>query len=118
MEELKLLVGMVSDLPSMALWVIAAFFGYKTLIVGSIYGVIRFVAGQLFDWLKVRKVQHVEVRAMIDGMCIDGTVSGLTAQLMRLTHSKYIHGGGVDRLRQAIDLLEQHEAAAGRKDVK
>lgn len=55
MEELRLLVEMVADLPHMALWVVAAFFVYKVIVVGSIYGVIRFVAAGLFivakDWI-------------------------------------------------------------------
>ncbi len=35
MEELKLLIEMVADLPQMALWVLVGFFVYKVVIVGS-----------------------------------------------------------------------------------
>lgn len=49
MDALKLLVEMVKDLPDMAIWVIIAFFVYKTIIVGSIYGVIRHVATKIHD---------------------------------------------------------------------
>jgi hypothetical protein len=114
MEELKLLVGMVTDLPSMALWVIAFFFIYKIAIIGSVYGVIRFVAGSLFDWLRAKKaapVEYKEIRPMIDGICItsDGTTESLIAQLHRLRgrnlsiKSEYIHRCSVDWLREAID---------------
>ena len=41
MEEMKVLIGMVKDLPNAALWVIAALFAYKVCVVGSIYGVLR-----------------------------------------------------------------------------
>jgi thiamine transporter ThiT len=57
MEELKLLVEMVSNLPAMALWVIAFFFGYKVLIVGSIYGVIRFCVQKGYDSIVAWKIK-------------------------------------------------------------
>jgi hypothetical protein len=41
MEELKLLVGMVAELPETAVWALVLFFIYKTFIIGSIWGVIR-----------------------------------------------------------------------------
>lgn len=114
MEELKLLVTMVADLPSMALWVIAFFFLYKIAIIGSIYGVIRFVAGRMFEWLSAKKtapVEFKEIRPLIDGMCISshGTTESIIAQLHRVRgrglsiKSEYIHKQSVDWLREAID---------------
>lgn len=114
MEELKMLVGMVKDLPHMALWVIAFFFAYKVAIIGSVYGVIRFLGGRLFDWLQAKKtapVEYKEIRPLIDGMCItkDGTTESLIAQLHRVRgkglaiESAYIHSRSVDWLREAID---------------
>ena len=41
MEELQMLVDMVKDLPGMALWLVAFYFFYKVMIVGSVYSVIR-----------------------------------------------------------------------------
>lgn len=52
MEELKILVGMVKDLPAMALWIIAGFFAYKVFIVGSIYGVIKLGINRVYDSIK------------------------------------------------------------------
>ena len=54
MEELKILVGMVADLPHMALWVIAAFFAYKVIIVGSVFGVIKLGINKAHDALVIR----------------------------------------------------------------
>jgi len=109
MEELKLLISMVAELPAMAVWVLVGFFAYKVVIIGSVYGVIRFVAGRLFDWLqqqKAREVQYKEIRPMLDGMCIKAETDALIAQIHRIRgkglsiDSEYIHGASV-LLRQA-----------------
>lgn len=112
MDELKLLVEMVSSLPAMATWVLVGFFAYKVVVVGSIYGVIRFVAGRCFDWLqqkKAKEVEYKEIRPMLEGMCIKVETDRLISQLNRLRgrgvgiKSDYIHGQSVDWLRDAID---------------
>lgn len=107
MDELKLLAEMVAGLPAMALWVIAFFFGYKVVVVGSIYGVIRFVAARMFDWLSGRASN---ARISLDGLVISGSMEGLIAQLHRVrnicNHSfggGYLHNDSVSWLREAID---------------
>lgn len=112
MEDLKLLVEMVSHLPTMALWVIAGFYAYKVVVIGSIYGVIRFVAGRLFDWLEKKKTMPMEMRPVIDGICISGQADHLIAQLHRIRHhSMYIHSTDVQWLQQAIDEKMESEKA-------
>ena len=103
MEELQILVGMVADLPSMALWVIAFFFAYKVLILGSIFGVIKLAILKLHDWLT-----STPSNVSLDGMCISGTKSGLLAQIERVKRctGSYVHGSDVDWLREAIDMKE------------
>lgn len=112
MEELELLVKMVANLPSMALWVIALFFAYKVCVVGSIYGVVRFVTAHVILWLREKKatpVKEVEIRPMLDGMCVGGELEPFIAQIKRVCgknvgiKTTYIHGGSVEWLRQAID---------------
>ena len=61
MEELKILVGMVADLPDLAIAVILAFFAYKMFIVGSIYGVIKLTVQRLHDAIVFKKTVFVEV---------------------------------------------------------
>lgn len=51
MDELKLLVELVADLPQMALWVLAGFFVYKITVVGSIYGVARLLITKIHCWI-------------------------------------------------------------------
>lgn len=125
MEELKLLISMVAELPAMAVWVLVGFFAYKVVIIGSVYGVIRFVAGRLFDWLqqrKAREVEYKEIRPMLDGMCIKAETDALIAQLHRIRgkglsiQSEYIHAQSVHWLREAIDQkIESERAAAAGK---
>ncbi|HYF16323.1 MAG TPA: hypothetical protein VEA40_00540 [Ramlibacter sp.] len=112
MDEVKELIGMLNAMPALALWVLVGFWAYKVIVVGSIYGVIRFVVGKLAEVLmarKAREVEYKEIRPMLDGICITGETDRLMAQLHRLRgvgvgiDSKYIHGASVDWLRQAID---------------
>lgn len=122
MEELKLLIQMVADLPSAALWVIAALFAYKVCVVGSIYGVIRLAIIKAHSWLttpkhELRKVT-VEMEGTLRGMAITKDADALLAQISRLRgkrvgiHSNYIHGCSVEWLREAIDEKEAKEATA------
>lgn len=112
MEELKLLIGMVRDLPSMALWVLAGFWAYKVVCIGSIFGIIKLAIERSHNFLvtkKAREIEYKEIRPMIDGLCITGTTDSLLAQLHRLKgkgtqiSSDYIHQSSIDWLRMAID---------------
>jgi len=62
MEELKLLIKMVADLPQMALWVALGYFVYKVAVIGSIYGLARFFIDKLHSWLVTPKEKLVEVK--------------------------------------------------------
>lgn len=112
MDELKTLIEMVEGLPNAALWVIAAVFVYKVVVIGSIYGVIRFAIDKLHSWAvarKTREVEYKEIRPMLDSMTISGELDHLIAQIHRLRgrgcgiRSEYIHGRSIDWLREAID---------------
>lgn len=113
MEELKMLVDMVAKLPAMALWVLIGFWAYKVIVVGSIYGLIRFCVDKLYLWLTTPKhtleVKNVQVRPILDGLAIEGQLDALVGQLHRVRlhtqapHLSYMHGDAVDWLRQAID---------------
>jgi hypothetical protein len=121
MEELKLLVEMVSNLPAMALWVIAFFFGYKVLIVGSIYGVIRFCVQKGYDSIVAWKIKAENKTYEVDRLVITGCFSALMDQLRRVRgkgtniNSDYIHGCSVDWLREAIDEKIAKDEAAKKK---
>lgn len=108
MEELKLLVEMVSNLPSMALWVIAFFFAYKVIVVGSIYGVIKFVAQKIYESIveKRKPLPAQEIKYKFAGKFIDEDVRhAFDAQVIRLHQGRYsnIHMDDVKSLSMLID---------------
>ena len=112
MEELKILIEMVANLPSVALWVLAGFWAYKVVVIGSVYGVIRLGINKLHSWLTTpkHKLQQIDIEATLHGKCItmDGTHGRLIAQIERLRGMttgipSYIHSSDVDWFRSAID---------------
>lgn len=118
MEELKLLISMVSDLPQMALWVLIGYLLYKLAIVGSIFGVIKLAIDKLHDYKVTQKTlppvkQPIVLEDLLNGICIssDNTRQLLIAQLRRIggkglgykSDSQYIHERTVGWLREAID---------------
>lgn len=122
MEELKLLVEMVSNLPSMALWVLAGFWAYKVICIGSLYGVIRLLINKTHAWLTTPKEKINIVTDKYNSLSIthDGTHDKLYAQVQRIcgkrtgeysaSRSAYIHSSSVEWLKEAIDEKEANEA--------
>lgn len=107
MDELKLLVDMVSKLPTLAVWVIVAFYAYKVMIIGSIYGVIRFGIAKVHDMYVAAKTPHkpwpVEMK-LFDKCISEATAAGLREQIARvMSTTGYIHDSNVSALREAID---------------
>jgi hypothetical protein len=118
MEEIKMLVDMVAHLPEMALWVIAAFWAYKVVVIGSIYGVIKLAINKAHSWLTTPKYKLVELRHEIDGICLDCGPQ-ILAQLRRLIRKdqglNFLHGSEADWLREAIDEKVAREQAGRNK---
>lgn len=121
MDELKLLIEMVANLPTLAVWVLVGYLIYKIAVIGSIYGLIRFGIDKLHDWLAnkdARKIERVNIRGHLDGMCItsSGAHEGLIAQISRVRgkglriESQYIHTVSVEWLRDAITEKEAKDA--------
>lgn len=127
MEELKLLVQMVANLPTLAIWVVVAFYAYKVVIVGSIYGVIRFVAQKIHDVMLAKKtiapiIQEINLADKLRGIYItqDETFNLLALQLQRLRGKNvgggsFIHERSVDWLREAINDKEDKEKLLDKK---
>lgn len=109
MEELQLLVNMVANLPSMALWVLAGFFAYKTIIIGSIYGVTRLGIIKLHD-------VYVNRKSVISYKLDSGVTVGVSDKqalndlLIAMADSAgYIKYGSVRKLMEAYVKLQQEE---------
>lgn len=124
MEELKQLVELIKGLPALAIWVLVGFFIYKTLIIGSIYGLIRFGIDRLHSWLVTPKTELVRVESRIKDITLEADMESLLSQLRRLRagywhhkfgelkeHGRFIGDDEVTWLKKAID----NQVAADRK---
>lgn len=99
MDELKLLIDMVANLPTMAVWVLAGYLAYKVAVVGSVYGVIRLLIVKVHDWKTHPKEMKIGSKA-ID----EATAEALNVQIARLAGSfLHIHMSDVQKLREALD---------------
>jgi len=55
MDDLKILIDTLANMPSLAIWVVVMYFFFKIAVVGSIFGVIRVAIMKLHDWAKTKK---------------------------------------------------------------
>lgn len=104
MEELKVLIGMVNQLPQLALWVLIGFWAYKVICVGSIYGIVRFIVDRFVKW---RTAPPAPQQYVIKSKTIDADVLHLLeVQIARLAgkgYYNYIHKNDVRWLEEALD---------------
>ena len=107
MEELKLLIEMVTGLPTLAVWVLVGYLSYKIAVVGSIYGLARFAIDKLHNW-KVTDKTKIAVLDFGKIGCINQEVGdALRLQVGRLMSSAYLHSTDVHKLKVLIDRMEQ-----------
>ncbi len=132
MEELKLLLKLITDLPTMALWVLAGYLVWQLSILASIYGTIRFVVQKIYEGIvhivtvkreiKERETKRLDPMILLGPIAIthDNVVNSLLAQLDRVrgkntgTNSRYIHQCSVDWLREAINDKEAKDREANK----
>lgn len=110
MDELKLLIEMVANLPTLAVWVLVGFLCYKISVVGSIYGVIHLAIVKFHDWATRPPPPKV---LTLRGKTISQDVADrLETAVTRIPGNKgllYIHNDDVSALEEAIQLvLEKH----------
>ena len=118
MEEiLTPVINALSETPSLAVWALVVVYAYKAIVVGSIYGVIRFCVTQLRVVMTTPKhtLEKVEIEAKLRSLTIPDCHEDLIAQIDRLAGvhvrtavdksylNKYIHKADVRWLREAID---------------
>ena len=128
MEELKLLVESIAGLPDLAIWVVAMYFVFKLVIVGSIYGVIRFVTFKVWDWAKTRKesklvtIESVRDTYKIYDVSFDkhlisgveerayNVVKNILRDCQNNSEFKYIHRHNIDDLEAFAIAYKEHRA--------
>lgn len=112
MDELKEILQLVGDVSVLTAWVLAGYLAYKLALIGSIYGLVRFGLGRLFDWLQQRKVEYKEIRLLLDGEVISGVQENNFISLLKQIKQKvpsdstgllYIHGSHIEWLRTAMN---------------
>lgn len=88
----------------MALWVLAGFWVYKVVVIGSIYGLIKFIVTKLHSWLTMPKNELVNVRRMLDKHAMADCVDDLIVEIKRAKRAtgNFIHDSDVAWLRDAI----------------
>ncbi len=111
MEELKLLSGLVKDLPNAAIIIIIAYFIYKAIIVVSAYGIIRFITQKTHDAIINPKRKEVDIVESLNKVTITAATGSLVEQVMRIQKDNlhYIHDADVQWLKEAIDEKEERE---------
>ena len=97
MEEIKFVLELMSGATVAALWVLVILYLYKVIIVGSIYGVIRFVVSKIYAW-KVHGKYSLREKTLDDS-----TAQVLYAEISRISKSAYIRMQDVDKLRKILD---------------
>jgi hypothetical protein len=119
MDEIKQIIEMIAKLPQLAIWVLVAFWAYKVIVIGSVYGVIRFVAEKAYAWAVTPKHEThiVDVRGKLDRMTIHspdfliGQISRIIGKRMSIP-TPYLHDESIEWLREAIDEKEARDREA------
>ena len=102
MDELKMLIEMVANLPALAVWVLVGYLAYKIVVIGSIYGLVRFAIDKLYNWLTHDGPRRFDPDKYVS--LINGAQPKLIAQLHRIKKgSLYIHESDVLWLEKVLD---------------
>lgn len=114
MDLLIEILKIIQELSGPALWVggitITLLFAYKVIIVGSVYGVIKFTVQKLHDVLvkPTHEKKVIDIEGEIQGIAITNCVPALLTQIKRVRgkgtsiNSDYIHLPDVNWLADAI----------------
>lgn len=105
MEEIKELVEIIAKLPQFALWVLVAFWCYKVICVGTLYGVIRLAIVKTHNWLVTPERKIVQIEDRLKEICVTSADSLLVqiTRIRRRPEQMYIRAEDVQWLSIAID---------------
>ena len=106
MEELKGFIGILKDMPDMVIWLVAFYFFFKIVVVGSIYKVVALAIVKVHDMVVAKKVNIIDNSIKLDGEIIssDATQSKFK-KLVKLIKfdSSYVHDNGIEFAMDAIE---------------
>lgn len=108
MEELKELVEVINTLPHLALWIIAGVTLYKVVVVGSIYGVIRYAVGKFVEW-KTAPTEYYIDDVLVnerDAARIDAAVRSLISSSCHgtaLEGGRFMYSADIDKFEAVVN---------------
>ena len=81
-EVITAVMKALAESPQLALWALAIIYLFKVVVVGSVYGTVRFAIDRMHSMYTTPKhtLQVVDVEAKLRSMVI-GDVDGLIAQI-------------------------------------
>ena len=112
LEIIKEAGTMLKDLPDLAIWILIGILFYKTLIIGSIFGVVKLVIIKTHDAITKPKVEQKSFT--LDGrfICHDGTYDRFISFIDKVVRDnevesshkgKYLHRSDVDFIMKAYE---------------
>ena len=112
MDELKLLIELVGQLPTMTLWVLAGFWAYKVIVVGSIYGLIKFCVEKAYSYAIKPKTDFVQIEYKFRNavMASPAVLDGFILEIVGLVNHSALDQEHVLWLRDAIAVKKAKEA--------
>ena len=98
MESLKGIIEILGLAGTTAIWALVIIYLYKVIIIGSIYGTVRFVVTKIHDIVVAPK------KLKLGTIAIDeSTAMSLAVQIARLGDKGCIQMNDVQQLREALD---------------
>lgn len=98
MDEIKELINSIAHLPQLTVWILCGFLVYKIVVIGSIYGVIRFAIDKFHDWA-VNGARRVRYGNLI----IDNAHQEVEELLREMRiNTQYVHASDVKMLRKLL----------------
>lgn len=91
MEEIETIIKAIAGLPNMAIWALVIFYGYKVVVIGSVYGLIRFVVSKGVDAYTSSRRQRIEVA--IDDVVYYDSKERLISELRRVIPADIKYSG-------------------------
>ncbi len=108
MEELKSLIEILKDMPEMVIWLVAFYFFFKVVVVGSVYGVLKLLITKAHDAIIAKKTIINEQNIYLQDHVIShtGRAPEMLLELihrMKQTTGTYIHESDIQRVMEVLD---------------
>ncbi|MNE12135.1 hypothetical protein D3C81_365230 [compost metagenome] len=115
-EILKAVTGALIESPTLALWVLVIIYGFKVVVVGSVYGTIRFVIDRMHSAYLAPKHERkiIDIEYKLKEMSItnpDAVIAQLERVLRRLPGKRHLGYEDINWLSDAISDKEAKDAA-------